>query len=681
METIYLSKPSWSLDISITEHGISFENGHFRDLKIIPSAVFRLHLEDGSGNHFEVDSQSGWKTVKCLHDDAWIRFWLSESADFGDITVAVTGQPDEKGISWCLDVINDSDTYSVTAISYPTPTLQGSPLHLFVPDCCGRAIMDAGQHGFQGYYDYPGHNMSMQYFAWWGENGGIYLGVHDPDACMKAFSVQANEQIGRLQILFQAIGAGNPANSFSVAGSIRWEAITGDWYDATMLYANFVHTSAKWLPKKGRPDTPQCFKEIPYWICDYIPNSEKQMEARPKTLASVSERYGKDYWIDAAIALKERLGTPVAYHVYNWHEIPFNINYPHFLPAREVAKNGISKLKEAGLYVFPYINAVSWEMDDADEGFDENFANVGIQGAVIQPSGEILCVPYPQKKANGRDTRLAPICPSFTRWHQIMDQVTRGIEADLPVDGIYFDQIAAVPSYPCRNPKHSHLPGGGSYWSDGYRLMMEKINARKPSDKFYFSESNAEAYVKSFDGFLTWVWTMGDDVPAFPAIYAGYIQMLGRYTDGAKRDDDAYFRYHLAEELLFGQQLGWLNAHVIYNEERMQFLEKIVHARYRYTNIFNEGRLLRPPHVETNIFPVTSSGITMRQVVSGAWQMETPSANGQRKTVLFVVNVSKETADAEIHLFPQEYGISCPETLHLTLEPMSVKILEYGVEP
>ena len=202
--------------------------------------------------------------------------------------------------------------------------------------------------------------------------------------------------------------------------------------------------------------------------------------------------------------------------------------------------------------------------------------------------------------------------------------------------------------------------------------MMEKINARKPDDKFYFTESNAEAYVKSFDGFLTWVWTMGDDVPAFPAIYAGYVQMIGRYTDGAKRDDDDYFRYHLAQALVFGQQLGWLNAHVVYNEERMKFLEKVVHTRYRYTDIFNKGSLLRPPHIQSNIPPITSSGITMRQVVGGVWQMDDRS-----KTVLLVVNVSKETADAEIRLFPSEYGVSCPDTLHLTLQPMSVEIIEY----
>jgi hypothetical protein len=129
-----------------------------------------------------------------------------------------------------------------------------------------------------------------------------------------------------MSIVFPAIGAGNMANTFSVGGYIRWEIFEGDWYDATLLYAHFVKSEAMWLPVKGRPDTAERFKSVPYWVCDYIPNSESQRDARPMTLAAVSDRYDKNYWLDAPIQLRKRLGVPVAYHVYNWHEIPFNIN-------------------------------------------------------------------------------------------------------------------------------------------------------------------------------------------------------------------------------------------------------------------------------------------------------------------------------------------------------------------
>jgi hypothetical protein len=69
----------------------------------------------------------------------------------------------------------------------------------------------------------------------------------------------------------------------------------------------------------------------------------------------------------------------------------------------------------------------------------------------------------------------------------------------------------------------------------------------------------------------------------------------------------------------------------------------------------------------------------MRQVVSGVWQMDQPADGGQARTVLFAVNLSDKTAEADLRLFPQEYGVDCPEVLHLTMRPRSVEVREYGV--
>lgn len=669
-----LGRAEWNVRFSAADGGITVSGGHFGALSLLPSTLFTLRLQDACGTQYTLNSDTGWSEVLTEETDGVLHLRLAGPDGHGDIAVLVNICADDAGLSFDAQVINSTANRSVTELTYPTPAVTGQPLHLFIPDCCGRAINGAGENGFWGKWNYPGHNMSMQYFAFWGAEDGVYIGFHDPDACMKTFTVTAGEHRGQLEAAFPGIGIGDMGNSFALGGCVRWQYLPGDWYDAAMIYAAFVRTEAKWLPERGRPDTGRRFKEIPFWICDYIPNSPAQMEARPMTLATVSERYGKDYWVDAAIALKARLGTPIGYHVYNWHEIPFNINYPHFLPARDVFRAGLQRLKDAGVSVFPYINAVSWEMHDADEGFEENFGNIGHLGAAIMPDGNPVCDIYPQVKADGSKTHLVPMCPMFHRWRQIICDVARGMEADLPIDGIYFDQIAAVPSYPCRSRDHGHLPGGGSYWSDGYCEMMEQINRGKPADAFYFTESNAEPYMRVFDGYLTWVWTMGDDVPAFPAVYAGYIQMLGRYTDGAKRDDDVYFRYHLAEGLLFGQQLGWLNAHVVYNDARMAYLERLVHTRMAYSALFTDGCLLRPPVVHTDIAPVTSSGITMRQVVAGMWK----TAGGDR-AVLFVVNVSDRPAHACLSMRPAEYGIACGDTLEFSLEPMSVTVREFPI--
>ena len=668
-----ISKPTWTLSLSSSDNGIGIDTGRFGDIDIISSPLFRITLEKRPGETMYFDSSAGWESVRINHTDGLIRIWLSELINGDekyDVTAAVTGTADDTGISWTADIINDDERCSVSSVTYPLPSVSGEVLDLFTPERSGRVIGNAGKNGYSGVFDYPGHIGSMQYFAFWGESGGIYLGIHDPAPCMKTFTVTASEGQGRIEAIFPAVGAGTVANSFSLGGCARWQVMRGNWYDAAMIYKDFVVKRASWLPMKGRPDTPGKFKDIAFWICDYIPNSEAQRDARPMTLAAVSERYGKEYWIDAPIKLKEALGVPVGYQVYNWHEIPFNINYPHFLPAREEFVQGIKKLKEAGLYVFPYINAVSWEMEDADEGFETNFANTGHKGAVILPDGSRFFVPYPQKKADGSQTKLAPICPSFGGWRRIIRDVARGIEAELPVDGIYFDQIGAVAPLPCRNPMHSHLPGGGSYWSDGYNRMMAEINADKPDDSFYYTESNGEAYMRSFDGFLTWVWTCGDGVPAFPAVYSGYVQMLGRYTDGATRDDDMYFRFNIAQGLLYGQQLGWLNADVVYKDKRMQFLRQAADIRYRYSPIF-QGTLLRPPKVTCSLPPVTSSGITMDQVSAGVWQDAE-----KKRTVFIAANISDEPASASFGLYPAEYGLSCPAKMDIEMAPCSFKVFE-----
>ena len=660
-----------SLTLSVNDEGIDFADGVLGDFTILPSPVFNMTLENLFGETFSASSTDGWLVIRHLIKDSLIKLWFSNHKKFGDVTVVVTGKPDEKGFSWYVDVINESPDFSVVSVTYPIPKLAATPLHLFEPNGCGRVFMNTEKESFSYRHPYPHPYAAMQYMAAWSERQGVYFGIHDPKACMKKLAAVSENGEVLMSAEFHAIGAGNMQNSFSLGGYVRWQIFDGDWYDATLIYRDFVKNYAEWLPVKGRPDTPDRFKEIGFWIADYIPNSESQRDARPMVLAAISEKFGSDYWFEAPIKLREELGVPVAYHVYNWHEIPFNINYPHFLPPRQKFLDGFKKLREGGVYVLPYINAVSWEKNDADEGFEENFENTGSRGAALKKDGSTYDVVYPQKKINGEDTVLVPMCPTFPRWHTLIGDVANALENEYDVDGVYFDEIAANEPYPCRNKSHAHLPGGGSYWSESYNLMMERITAKKKPDSFYFTEDNGEPYMKAFDGYLTWIWRFDNNVPAFTLVYAGYIQMVGRYTDGKNRDDDVFYRYHLAESLLFGQQLGWLNAHVVYNKPRLEFLKKIAKTRYENRKLFNEGHLLRPPTVKCDLVPVTSSDHTMRQVMAGVWQLDDNS-----RTAMICANISEEKATATFTLCPKEYGVDCPQTVTLELDALSVKVIE-----
>ncbi|MBR4938134.1 MAG: hypothetical protein IKZ22_04590, partial [Kiritimatiellae bacterium] len=518
---------NYTLTVSVAEHGAEFASGSFCGLTLAASPIFRLVLESLTGRTpLTISSESGWQKVRARQygDTLRLHFAAPDAADGTDITVAVIGTADDSGISWNVDVINDSEEWSVAELHCPTPKISGK-FDLLTPAGGGQLLPDAPSYDLDYRLSYPNHKLSMQFYAFIGARGGLYLGAHDADAAMKSFRVRTGRGVdggdGQVEIHFPAIGAGLAANSFSLYGSIRWQAFDGDWYDAALIYRDFVHTYAKWLPpvdENGRVDTPDRFKEVAFWIADYIPNSPAQRDVRPMQLAAVSDRYPADYWYSAPIALRKRLGVPIAYHVYNWHEIPFNINYPHYLPAKDEFVKGAKKLQENGVYVCPYINAYSWESEDADEGYALNFRDVGSKGGAVKVDGRFQLAEYPQTKENGKKTLLAGMCPTFHRWHQIIDDVAREMEATLPIDGIYFDEIAAHVPHSCRGKGHLHLPGGGSYWVEGYNRMMEKIRMEKPEDAFYFSESSGEPFMKSFDGYLTWLWALGNDVPAFPLV-------------------------------------------------------------------------------------------------------------------------------------------------------------------
>ncbi len=647
------------IDISVCEHGANIAGGKACGFSVAPSPLFTAKIKNRAGEYEATDSASGWNTVALTEHPRKTEIVFSGFERAPGLCVIMSVRKERGGLIWKEKVSNGSDEWSVMTITYPTPILERSDFDMFVPKFGGRAIKSAGQNPFDIEKTYPGA-ITMQFFAVYAEGSGVYIGIEDGRAAVKNFRAASGDGVFSLTAEFYAVGGGLPKNSFDVYGEARWQAFDGDWFDAAMIYADFVHKRAEWLPERNRPDTAEKFKNIPFWVSDYIPNSASQGENKPMLLSAGSDVYEPEYWYHAPIKLQKMLGVPIAYHVYNWHRIPFNIEYPHFLPAKEVFLENAPKLREHNIYVMPYINAVSWESRDKEMGHEINFDNVGRHGSVILENGETLTENYPQKTQSGHTSVLVQMCPTFRPWHDIMDKLTYEMERTLPIDGIYFDQIAATPARPCYSAAHRHLSGGGAFWNEGFNGMMKQIGAKKPKDFFYFTESCAEPYMKSFDGYLTWNWVYPDDVPAFAAVYSGYVQMIGRVTDGKKKDDLGFFKYCNAKSLVCGQQLGWCKADIIRRPEWMDFIKNAVRVRYELSYLFNSARMLRPPVVHTSLPTLrTEAGLTDKgvieseQVVAGAWRDET-----KRETVIIAVNIADGPASFTLEFDASEYHIA-----------------------
>ncbi len=655
---------NYEINISTKDNGAVIENGKFGDAVILKTPLFYMRLKNiETEENVLVDSSKLWESVKVKKIFKNTEFVFENPNGVKDITVFVCAKEFDGYIEWTQKVINNNDNISVMEITYPTPKVTGEHMNFFLPIHSGKVIEEAQDKEY-AYEDYYPHSATcMQFFAMYGKTSGVYIGIEDGKAASKYFKMSAKDKILFAEVKFFAPGASLAHNSFEPWGKCKWQFLKGDWYDAAMLYADFVKREATWLPEigeNGREDTKERFKNIPFWICDYIPNSESQGDNKPMSLSAGSDIYDSKYWYEAPIALQKELGMPIAYHVYNWHQIPFNIEYPHFLPAKDGFKEKVKLLQENNITVIPYINAVGWEIHDYEKDHEVNFKNTGYKNAKLKEDGSYVTERYPQRTIKGEKSYLAPMCGTSATWHKIIKKLTHDIECETGVDGIYFDQVSAAAAIPCYSKEHNHLPGGGNYWVEGYNTMMKEINAQKPDDKFYFSECQNEPFMKSFDGFLTWMWVQGSEVPAYSAIYAGYIQLIGRCTIGAKKDDFDFFKYCTAKSLLYGQQLGWCKADIIYSEKHMEFLKNAVNMRYKYTKLFNSSKMLRPPVVktETDSKMITRAGLHFDEdivsdwVLGGAWQYR-----NKEKTVIFAANISDDTQKFTLKFNAEEYGV------------------------
>ena len=244
-------------NLKIDEKGIL--GGKFGGIKILPSPFFTAtvrNLENG------VDTEISSGNLKVL---SFEKNSVTLKSDLG-LTFYVNIE-EKNGLLWHIKAKNESETYSIMSLSYPMPHFSAPKFNLFEPGTCGK-VTKISENTYENKCTYPATSCCMQYFAAYDEKGGIYMGIEDSSGALKRISITANNTLSHINVLFPATGALDAGNSFELSGKVRWQHFEGDWFDATMLYKNFTENCEGFLPAFGRPDTPQKYKEIPFWIFD-----------------------------------------------------------------------------------------------------------------------------------------------------------------------------------------------------------------------------------------------------------------------------------------------------------------------------------------------------------------------------------------------------------------------------
>ena len=454
---------------------------------------------------------------------------------------------------------------------------------------------------------YPSAVNWGQLTAWLHGATGLYLGIRDPETHHTGIDVQYVEGAapapwntlrwyidaqhpsweGDDSPLADRIAAGRePAiqlrcNHWPEMGPY-WECpypvvlqtFTGDWFEAAKIHRAWA-LQQDWCrrgPLATRTDASPALAGIDLWFMRYgfHPGS---FEPKPAWEFQQAMHTLEDYF-----------QRPFGVHWYHWHNFSWHSTFPTHAPAVEGFAEVVANLQARGIVIMPYCqgrilyrNRPDWEAERTH--------------ASIEANGQ----PYLEKYTPQDDWPLA-LCPndpwSAHQWQQAAEMLWR----QYGVEGVYFDQISAMPPSLCYHAGHDHPLGGGTQYWGGYAEALEAMQpmiAENPR-RFLASELFADAYLDTLDLFLSFVPPLEDYVPLFPAIYSGYTVVMGRATPDTIMKDQQLFVICQGEQFLFGGQLGWMNESILDHPTAAAWLKSLAELRGRVRPILHYGTL-EPP--------------------------------------------------------------------------------------
>lgn len=527
-----------------------------------------------------VSSVRDWEKVSALESCNIHTFIMTDHKKLPKVTIILTAVTEENRIKWTVRIDSGNPNYTLYECDYPILSFDTCEnTNVFFPYGCGEVY--SSSNPFSSVQNYPSYGASMEYMAFWNTKikRGIYYGLHDPAPAYKKISYH-NEKENPLATLLATMPLKDikqTGNSQTLEGENVWQLFDGDWYDAALLYKAFFLEHASWKPtmRDGkRVDTPEWLRVNPHWW--------------------IKRMLWDEEYVDDLLEASEDLGLKSPVQLYDWFQIPYDTNYPHYFPAKDAFQPGIKRLQENEIRVMPYINGRLWDTHDRGKE-DWQFTSVAKPNCTKKGNGEPFLEVYPTS-----NLELAIMCPSTALWQEKLKEITDKLFHECKVNAIYVDQIGAAQAYPCEDLNHSHRPGGGTWWVESYRNLLDHVHQNMPEETFLATECTSDPYMKDIQAYLSWIWIKNNQVPAFMVIYNGYVCVYGRCYHYAP--DGVGQNIFAAQSLTFGEQMGWIKPEIYKNLEHKEFYKKCVYCRIKLGSYFYDGSLLRSPVIEDTCY-------------------------------------------------------------------------------
>ena len=598
-----------------------------------PLPVFTVAYGERADRVTYLNAAAGWGQVQVSQeaDRTTIRF--SRPPGYPDASVDWVLERRQRGLETFLDIKGAAIRSAVfPRLTVHEPEGGGTG---FVPLGQGMLEPDAFRRNTRYRMQYAGPFAAMSYmgvYADAGDKTGLYLAWHDPQATRKDMLLDslAHRRSVVLAAHIPAEGMSRTALWTTPVAALRTTA--NGWWGLLEEYRSFAQSAPWWAWEKPAKTW---IDDIDWWVINSVDrNAEDPMAA----------------FVQSTVEAADKIGVPPAVHAYNWHEIPFDNDYPHYLPARQGFDRAVVELAQHGVQVTPYINGRLW--DTRDRGLEDwQFSAVAKPAATKDEDGNVVYEMYGTKEADDSFTRLGVMCPSAALWQDKVADIVRQITQDIGASGVYVDQIAAMAAVLCFDETHGHPLGGGGWWREGYGRMLEKARSLS-DDAALTTECNAEPYVGWLDAYLMWHCMFPGQVPAFSAVYSSRVRLFGRATPGGLDN----LRALTAQSWTYGEQIGWFSPSAAYSSGEVfsRFLTEAVGLRGLVREVLQQGSMLMPPAIHGGeekpyVWGWDARRTVLPPVLSSLWRRED-------ETILLVVNHTEELVDITWDFHAAQYG-------------------------
>ncbi|OHB54229.1 MAG: hypothetical protein A2Y12_04350 [Planctomycetes bacterium GWF2_42_9] len=538
-------------------------------------------LDTGKRETIQLDNKnsSGNKTAKTENDDKLVLQWkgisLPDDSNRLDVTATIVLAQGEEPSIWYIQVENHSKKWCVDSVCYPvlrTICKPGTADVLLPYGAYGGTLRKNNTSTFDDWYPSGSPYCAFQFMAFNQGDSGLYIGAHDGGENFKKLKLTSEQHV-TFELYAENMGMAASGRVPSFPYVIA--AYRGDWWNAAKIYRQWAlqqkWSRKGWLATREDMSTKK-FLDIGFW---FHGNASTKELLSSQVLRS-----------DMIVARKLFAPLKLALHLYDWHQIQFDSEYPEFFPAKEGVIDDIKALESEGTSVMPYTNALLYDIGLASFEQARPFT-------VKKQNGILLSGPA---SAPGRE--LAEMCTYTEFWQQKMTDICNQAITELGVTGIYLDQLGGHHAQLCFDTSHGHSLGGGGFWTEGYRKMLDSVTKiTGPNGIYLTSEMFAENYIDYIDGFLVAHLPLNiHDVPLAQAVYSGYTSCFGCYE--SERDEIDTFSMLQGEAFIWGIMPGWLKTPLVRQQEKAELAKKLALYRMAAKDFLIYGELLNEVHIE-----------------------------------------------------------------------------------